>query len=596
MKPGSARSEYISCRLSEMKSYLSKVFRRKLTRDTLKYLLLFSSACLLGLAWFLVLYGRFPLYISHVNWIYVSGSDGFQYQPGGTDTFQHQLGWEWFRQEPWRFPLGKIDAYGYPFGTSVTFMDSIPLMAIPFKLLSPWLPRNFQYLGLWELASLCGQMLFGMLILKEYTKSISQEIIGASLLVLSPPFLLCFFYAESLTAQWILLAAIWFIILEYRHKLWRGAWLALFAVTMLVHIYFVAMLMPLWLISTFFHYKNDRNKWFVIVDLLAVISLLLLIGYGIGLFGVSLGDLGTSYGFFSWNLNGFINPLNNSTFLKSLEIGPAGQYEGFSYLGLGNLFILPVALLLFLQKDYSHRKLRFLLPLGLIAILYGLFALTNQAFLNSEPLWNIPLPQFAKALFSVFRASGRFIWPVFYFLVLFGLISIIRNIRYPSMVLLLAVFLQFIDVQPMYATKRIAGFLSYRSPLQSELWQYAAGTNQHIILIPATESAEDVYEPIALYARENKLTVNWGYFARGPYEAIEKYAENTWEDLKAGRSDNKTIYIFWDTEWKGFAQEYLSNQMLVCEVDGFSLIISMDNKLTQTNIDLPRYCSVPPHG
>ncbi|MDO9121584.1 MAG: DUF6311 domain-containing protein, partial [Anaerolineaceae bacterium] len=80
-----------------------------------------------GLLWFLLLYESAPLYPTNVGWIYSAGGD----------TFQHQLGWEWFRQEPWRFPLGRIDAYGFPYGTTIVFMDSIPLFAIFFKILSP---------------------------------------------------------------------------------------------------------------------------------------------------------------------------------------------------------------------------------------------------------------------------------------------------------------------------------------------------------------------------------------------------------------------------------------------------------------------------
>ena len=61
---------------------------------------------LFGAVWYLVLYGHFHLHFTHVNWIYKAGGD----------VLQHQLGWEWFRQEPWQFPLGTITAYGYPFG------------------------------------------------------------------------------------------------------------------------------------------------------------------------------------------------------------------------------------------------------------------------------------------------------------------------------------------------------------------------------------------------------------------------------------------------------------------------------------------------
>ncbi len=235
-----------------------------------------------------MLYGPYHLYFTHVNWIYNAGGD----------VLQHQLGWEWFRQEPWQFPLGKITAYGFPIGTSVTFMDSIPLLAIPFKLLSPWFKANHQYFGVWELSSVIGQMLVGLLILHEYTRSYLLKILGASLLVLSPVMIFRAFYHSSLSAHWILLLAIWFIIRQYRGKLWRGAWICLFAVATLVNIYYIPMLVPLWLIGMYFRYKQEQmsSKLMlnILADCVAIVLAVILVGYGIGLFSlwlrVSLGE------------------------------------------------------------------------------------------------------------------------------------------------------------------------------------------------------------------------------------------------------------------------------------------------------------------
>ena len=123
------------------------------------WLLWFGLSVLLGCALYLFLYGRYRLYFGHVNWIYSIGRD----------PLQHQLGWEFFRNEPWKFPLGSIDNYGYPIGTSVFYLDSIPLFAFFFKLFSPWLGSQFQYFGIWELANLIGQVFVGILILNEFS-------------------------------------------------------------------------------------------------------------------------------------------------------------------------------------------------------------------------------------------------------------------------------------------------------------------------------------------------------------------------------------------------------------------------------------------
>lgn len=562
------------------------VFHRKLSCNFLHILLTVSISLLFGLAWFLLLYGRYSLYFTNVNWIYNAGGD----------VFQHQIGWEWFRQEPWHFPLGRIDSYGYPFGTSVSYMDAIPLMAIPFKLLSPLFKQHFQYLGLWELLSVIGQMLTGMLIIGEFTRSYANKILGASLLVLAPIMLWRAFGHNSLTAQWILLAGILFIILEYRHRLWHWAWVILFAVSMLIHLYFTPMLIPLWAISLFFRYTREKKKWMLAIDILAVVSIVLLVGYCFGLFSLKANDLSIGgFGYYSWNLNGFLNPIGNSSILNSMPQGTSGQYEGFSYLGLGNLLLLPFALILFLQKDYSRHQLFFILPFILVSIAYILFALSDKAFVNTQSLWEIHLPDIVLQLCSFFRSSGRFIWPVFYFVVLFGIISVIRNIRIVTPLLILVLFLQFIDIQPLYSAKKINGFEDYYSNLQSEFWKIAAKNNQHIVLIPATNEGDflTVYEPLALYARQNKMTLSWGYFSRANYEAMQNYTDQAWKSLRANQADNQTMYIFWGSGLEKLADGSLSSGVVICKVDDYKIVLSKNNKMTQTNFDLMSYCSNP---
>lgn len=563
---------------------MSAQSQRKISPRLLRILLVFAISFACALAWYFFLYGRYPLYLSNVNWIYAAGGD----------SLKAQLGWEWFRQEAWHFPLGRIETYGYPVGTSISFMDSIPLMAILSKLASPLLESRFQYLGVWELLSLVMQMFFGMLILGEFTSSYPKRILGASLLVLSPVLLNRAFFHASLSAQWILLAAVWFIILEYRHKLGRWSWLVLFAVTMLIHLYFVAMLLPLWGISLFFRYRREKRYWRLGVDVLSVAGVILIFGYCLGLFGLGLGDLQESgFGYYSWNLNGFLNPINHSAVIDQVATNPdGGQYEGFSYLGLGNLFLLPLALILFLQKDYSKDRLPFILPFVIVSILLAFFALSNKAFLNSQLLYNIQLPDQLLKVVSMFRSSGRFIWPVYYCTILFGLIATIRNIRFTTPILILVIFLQLIDIQPLYSSKKQTGFGLYQSPLQSEFWQAAAEVNQHVMVLPTTDTPASL-NAISIYARQNGLTLNWGYFSRADETAIGDYSRQTWEELQAGVSDPQTIYLFWEPEFIEMAEDSLDESMLVCAVDGYKLALSTENAVLKSGMDLSSYCNLP---
>ena len=556
----------------------------KLSPGFTRFLPLLALSILFGLGWFLLLYGRYPLYFSNVNWIYESGGD----------VFQHHIGWEWFRQEPWRFPLGRIEAYGYPFGTSLSYLDSIPLFAIPFKVLSPLLGNHFQYLGLWELTSVILQMLVGMLILGEFTRSYPLRVLGASLLILSPPLIMRTFHHNSLTAQWILLAGIWFILLEYRRRLWRWAWPVLFGVSMLVHLYFAAMLLPLWAVSLYFSYRHERNIARAGLDILVVAGVLLLTGYSTGLFSLAAKNLELGgFGMYSWNLNELVNPLQVSAFFKELPTGTKGQYEGFSYLGLGNLLILPFSLFLFLQGDPARRLSSFFLPLVLAAILYVLYALSDKAFFGIIPLWDVNLPAPIQSLASLFRSSGRFIWPVYYLIVLFGLASVLRNYRWPALVLGLALVLQYIDLQPLVASKRFSGFAEYELPMQSEFWPEAAAASQHMVILPSGLRTKEVYKPLAIFSVQNGMTLNWGYFSRADYDAIEAYGERTWQDLLAGHADPQSIYLVWKNDMADQVRQNPPAGLLFCRVDGYDLLLSTESDLVKSGFDLSSYCSVP---
>ena len=71
----------------------------------------------------LYLLGLSNLNFQNKNWLYLG------------DLSTYQIGWEFFRNDSWRFPLGLNPNYGLDFGTSIVYTDSIPILAFIFKLL-----------------------------------------------------------------------------------------------------------------------------------------------------------------------------------------------------------------------------------------------------------------------------------------------------------------------------------------------------------------------------------------------------------------------------------------------------------------------------
>jgi len=544
-----------------------------------EWLIFLLISVILGLIWYLVLYGRFSLYFTHVYWIYSTGRD----------PLQHQLGWEFFRNEPWRFPLGTIKAYGYPQGTSVTFMDSIPLYAFIFKLLSPLLSKNFQYLGLWELNSIVGQLFIGILIIREFTKSKIKMILGSSLLVLSPPMIYRAFFHSSLSAHWLILLAILFVILEYRQKMKGWYWIILFGLAMLIHLYFIPMLLPLWAISLIFRYRRERKKILFLLEPIKIIGVILVVGFCTGIFGLNISTLSQlGFGEYSWNLNSFINSFGFSKYISSLP-SIEGQEEGFSYLGIGNYLILSVAFFCLFLKDPARRNWKFFLPFVLISIVYILYSLSNKAVINTTVLWDLKLQEPIMKVLDMFRSSGRFIWPLFYFIVLFGIITLVRNFRYAVIpLIMIALVLQYLDLAPLYKSKQIVGFREYAAKLDEDFWRQAGIDNEQIVIIPP-----EYYETLAIYAVRHDMTISAGYFGRNDPGAIEQYSQGVWEQLLDGKSDSKTIYVLSQTNYLEMAKESLADKMYICEIDDYNVMFSRDNSLAKSDLFKKKNCTMP---
>ena len=98
---------------------------------------LFIVSILLGASSFLYVYGFNVLNTSYDDWLLID-----------LDPPQHYIGWLFYRQSPWHFPIGLIDNLAYPYQFSMIYTDSIPILAVFFKAISFLLPDTFQYFGL----------------------------------------------------------------------------------------------------------------------------------------------------------------------------------------------------------------------------------------------------------------------------------------------------------------------------------------------------------------------------------------------------------------------------------------------------------------
>ncbi len=135
---------------------------------------------------------------------FIIGNSGFWFNTT-TDPTQHVTGMWAFVHDQWHFPLLYTKLLNYPEGVSAAFTDSIPIAAIPFKLISSWLPPGSHYFGIWVLSCYIMQGLAGAYcatILNGY--KLNGAVIGALFAVMMPSLMIRIPHA-ALLAQFVLL-------------------------------------------------------------------------------------------------------------------------------------------------------------------------------------------------------------------------------------------------------------------------------------------------------------------------------------------------------------------------------------------------------
>ena len=189
---------------------------------------------LLGLAFFLIVVGLGPLNPRNIAWL-----------DGGFDPSLHYLAWEFFRNTPWLNPIGMNPNYGLDIASSVVYSDSVPLLAIFFKIFSPYLSEPFQYIGLWLLLCCILQSYFAWWLIKIYINDIKILIPATLLFLFSPPMLWRLGEHAALFGHFLIIGSL-YLSLRQEQSNRILFWSALVACSFLVNIYIAAPIITIW--------------------------------------------------------------------------------------------------------------------------------------------------------------------------------------------------------------------------------------------------------------------------------------------------------------------------------------------------------------
>jgi hypothetical protein len=465
----------------------------------------------------------------------------------GGDPEAHFLGWHLFRNGPWASPVGATPLLTWPVGSSVGLTDSIPLLALAFKAITAVLPADFQYQGLWLLSCFVLQGVFAARLMRVVTTRPELQLLGACLFVMSPP-LLNRYYHEALAAHWLIL---WALGLSFAERLPYAAWLTVSWLAAATHPYLALMIGTLMLAAHARAMIADPSASRGIAGRLLMVSAgVALLLWQCGYFVVGWASLRSErLGYYSMNL---LSPLLPASAYESpsgpLRPATDGQIEGLAYLGVG-VMLLSVGLLGLARRPkpwvIARSLLQRHLPLSLAMCALVVLALSPTVTLGPwtlvsyDPSWWGPL--------TLFRASGRLVWPAFYLFVLATILAAVRSGSTRAVVVLCAaVLVQAWDVSDAYRVLRRMRTADFTSPLHSQFWSVVPRHYQRILLFPTrmcTAEATFDFRPFALVAGRFGMAIDAGATARPDTARVEEYCRTLDRDMSLGHVDPEALYV-----------------------------------------------------
>ncbi len=555
---------------------------------------------LIGLVFFAAFYGLAIVNSGYTDWIFQSITH---------DTAQHFIGWEFFRADS---TGGMINGLAYPEGLPITFMDAIPLLAFPFKWLLTLLPAHFQYFGLWALicyvlmggvAAILVRKLWFKLFKTPTEQNSPWQILfvaaGALLFVVTPMLIARSLYHSALAAHWLILLGILLVWDAPKFKkAWSFllAWSGLLVAAVLVHPYFVPMLVVMLAVAVL--RLTPKISWKAIPGMLArVIVPVVAIGlvfFAIGGFGLGSGAEIRDLNEKGFNLLSFANPSGFSALIPGFPNASTSP-ETLMWLGLGvwlMIFFVAYKLRGRYKKLWRHGVARFrahklrnwlMLAAGLALLI---FAIGIRVDLGPITLFSYSVPDKIYEIWSAFRAAAREAW-VFYYvailLVIYGFSWAMLRYKKATLPLLAICLVTIATIQltdiwfSEKATIKREGFAQIQRVDQPEFVMPGISdlltTQQHLVMLDRGFRGDQsgTYK-IAQAALANNLTLNIGFFARIP-EPIWTQQAN-WrkkvENFSLSRDDlANNLFVTRDSKFA----EKLSMYYQVVERDKFYFIL-----------------------
>ena len=472
------------------------------------------------------------------------------------DPSTSYLGWQFFRKTPlFQFPIGASPNYGVGFASSIMYTDSVPLIAIPLKYVSFLLPNEFQYFGIWILAALILQSWFAWKIISRFISNTALALFGVVLFTNAPILIYRMVHEGSghigFIGQFLIL---WSLHLYFERVSSIKRWLALLGISPLVCLGLVPMVFVVflgWLLQRLIQNSISvlKRSLQVLAELLSGVVITIGVMWISGALMVS-DPSDSGFGTYRTSLTSLFDPKVNNAFSFSRffpDLGNLpGSEEGFAFLSITVITLLLISIPIVFKGNHPLLSQN---NIGLIlaTIGMGVFSLSNRISVLQRELFVYPIPSQLRKLIDPFRSSGRFVWPLIYLLILFGLISIMtimqKHKNWGTLVLVVLLSVQIFESVGIFNNVRQRFTeMKFTPQLLSPRWDELAQNYDHLVAIPPLNNDPGWFE-LALLANKWGLSTNTTYLARFNQLDFDLAKSKTQDDLENFQFDPNTLYI-----------------------------------------------------
>ena len=313
----------------------------------------------------------------------------------------------------------------------------------------------------------------------------------------------------------------------------------------------VMSLYVFWLIKNCISDATSTSKKLLIAATKLIGSVFLMLGVMWVCGALMVSDPSDSgFGIYRTSLTSLFDPkaVNSFSFSKLLpDIGSIpGTQEGFAFLGTSVIGIVLISCIVIFKIRHPLISNTYA-PLVLGSAALGVFSLSNRISISQREIFTYPIPEPIMQLIGPFRSSGRFIWPIVYLIMIYGLIYLSLIIKKSAFwgfgLLILLLSTQLYESATIYSHTRMRFAESeFTAQLVSSKWDQIAQNYDHLIVVPPLNNDPSWFE-LSLLANKWDMTTNATYLGRIDLKKFESAATSAQINLETFQFDSRTMYV-----------------------------------------------------